>query len=81
MKLKKTLKISSDIIAIVIIFFASSIISQRSEAQTAKKPNILIIFGDDIGQSNISAYTHGLMGYETPNIDRLAKEGQNAIKK
>ena len=34
-----------------------------------------MIFGDDIGQSNISAYTHGLMGYETPNIDRLAKEG------
>src|SRR6187402_2524095 len=45
------------------------------EAQTAKKPNILVIFGDDIGQSNISAYTHGLMGYETPNIDRLGKEG------
>ena len=32
----------------------------------AKKPNILVIWGDDIGQSNISAYTHGLMGYETP---------------
>src|SRR5688572_32308209 len=40
-----------------------------------EKPNILVIFGDDIGQSNISAYTHGLMGYQTPNIDRLAKEG------
>jgi arylsulfatase len=40
-----------------------------------KKPNILVIFGDDIGQSNISAYTHGLMGYQTPNIDRMAKEG------
>jgi arylsulfatase len=40
-----------------------------------KKPNILVIFGDDIGQSNISAYTHGLMGYHTPNIDRIAKEG------
>jgi arylsulfatase A-like enzyme len=45
-------------------------------AQTAgKKPNILVIFGDDIGQSNISAYTMGLMGYRTPNIDRIAKEG------
>jgi arylsulfatase A-like enzyme len=43
-------------------------------AQT-KKPNILVIFGDDIGQANISAYTHGLMGYKTPNIDRIAKEG------
>src|SRR5512136_2195894 len=40
-----------------------------------KKPNILVIFGDDIGQSNISVFTKGLMGYRTPNIDRLAKEG------
>ena len=39
------------------------------------KPNMLIIWGDDIGQSNISAYTMGLMGYRTPNIDRIAKEG------
>ena len=39
------------------------------------KPNILVIFGDDIGQSNISAYTFGLLGYQTPNIDRLGKEG------
>jgi arylsulfatase len=42
---------------------------------TAKKPNILIIWGDDIGWFNISAYNHGIMGYHTPNIDRLAKEG------
>src|SRR5690242_4620542 len=41
----------------------------------AKKPNILVIFGDDIGQTNVSAYSHGVMGYRTPNIDRLAKEG------
>jgi arylsulfatase A-like enzyme len=41
----------------------------------AKKPNILVIFGDDIGQTNISAYSMGLMGYRTPNIDRIAKEG------
>lgn len=40
-----------------------------------EKPNILVIWGDDIGQSNISAYTMGLMGYQTPNIDRVAKEG------
>lgn len=40
-----------------------------------KKPNILIIWGDDIGISNLSCYTHGVMGYRTPNIDRLAKEG------
>ena len=40
-----------------------------------KKPNILVIFGDDIGQANISAYTFGVVGYKTPNIDRIAKEG------
>src|SRR5579883_1219843 len=40
-----------------------------------KKPNILVIWGDDIGQSNISVYSHGVMGYKTPNIDRIAKEG------
>jgi arylsulfatase A-like enzyme len=44
-------------------------------AQDAEKPNILVIWGDDIGQSNISAYTRGLMGYQTPNIDRIAEEG------
>ena len=43
--------------------------------QAADKPNILVIWGDDVGQSNISAYTMGLMGYRTPNIDRIAKEG------
>ena len=45
-------------------------------AQTpAGKPNILVIFGDDVGVTNISAYSGGLMGYETPNIDRIAQEG------
>lgn len=40
-----------------------------------KKPNILVIWGDDIGQSNLSVFTKGMMGYKTPNIDRLANEG------
>jgi len=44
-------------------------------AKSSDKPNILVIWGDDIGISNLSCYTHGLMGYKTPNIDRLAKEG------
>jgi arylsulfatase A-like enzyme len=39
------------------------------------KPNIVVIYGDDVGQSNLSCYTFGLMGYRTPNIDRIAKEG------
>jgi len=40
-----------------------------------KKPNILVLWGDDIGQFNISAYNRGMMGYKTPNIDRIANEG------
>jgi hypothetical protein len=39
------------------------------------RPNILIIWGDDIGVHNVSAYTHAIMGYRTPNIDRIAREG------
>ena len=41
----------------------------------ADKPNILVIWGDDVGRANISAYTMGMMGYRTPNIDRIANEG------
>jgi arylsulfatase len=44
-------------------------------AAAGQRPNILVIFGDDIGQTNISAYSFGLMGYRTPNIDRIAREG------
>jgi arylsulfatase A-like enzyme len=46
-----------------------------AQAQAPKKPNILILWGDDIGPFNISAYNMGMMGYQTPNIDRIAKEG------
>ena len=53
--------------------FTVMVLSSTAFAQD--KPNMLIIWGDDIGQSNISAYTFGLMGYRTPNIDRIAKEG------
>jgi len=44
-------------------------------APSGKKPNILIIWGDDVGIANISAYSNGLMGYETPSIDRIGREG------
>jgi arylsulfatase len=47
----------------------------HAQQPSTAKPNILVIFGDDIGQSNISAYTRGVMGYKTPNIDRIANEG------
>jgi len=54
---------------------AGLILFSGTAAFAADKPNILVIWGDDIGQSNISHYTHGLMGYKTPNIDRIANEG------
>jgi arylsulfatase len=47
----------------------------KTEAGQSTKPNILVIFGDDIGIANLSIYSDGLMGYETPNIDRIGKEG------
>ncbi len=56
-------------------------IVQQAQAQTpapaagGRKPNILVIWGDDVGIANISAYSSGLMGYETPNIDRIGREG------
>ncbi len=59
-----------------VLLMAAVMASVPAAAQTpAKKPNILVIFGDDIGIPQISAYTMGLMGYRTPNIDRIAKEG------
>jgi arylsulfatase len=47
----------------------------KKNSSTPSKPNILVIWGDDIGITNLSCYSDGLMGYRTPNIDRLAKEG------
>ena len=46
-----------------------------ARSRAAAKPNIVVIWGDDIGMANLSCYTHGLMGYQTPNIDRIAQEG------
>ena len=53
------------------------VLTTPADAQQAApgKPNILVLFGDDIGFWNVSAYNHGMMGYRTPNIDRIAKEG------
>jgi arylsulfatase len=47
----------------------------KAKASEQKKPNILVVWGDDIGRSNISYFTRGMMGYKTPNIDRIAEEG------
>jgi arylsulfatase len=55
-----------------LVLFLFSVVSLMAQD---KKPNILIIWGDDIGQFNISTYNMGMMGYKTPNIDRIGKEG------
>jgi arylsulfatase len=54
---------------------ASSLLLMSLCAAAQDKPNILVIWGDDIGVHNVSAYNHGVMGYQTPNIDRIANEG------
>jgi arylsulfatase len=56
------------------VLAAATLVGAPAVAQQ-QKPNILVIWGDDIGWSNISAYNLGIMGYQTPNIDRIAKEG------
>ncbi len=58
------------------LIFVLSVQAAHAQAPAAgKKPNILVMFGDDIGYWNVSAYNRGMMGYRTPNIDRIAKEG------
>ncbi len=59
--------------ALPLAIIANVAYSQQNADQT-KKPNIVVIMGDDIGMWNVGAYTHGMMG-RTPNIDRIAKEG------
>ena len=49
--------------------------AQRGRSAGGDQPNILVIWGDDVGWSNINAYNRGMMGYKTPNLDRIAKEG------
>jgi arylsulfatase len=62
MKAKKGLLIAS-----LALICAGAVQAQQKPAAETKRPNIVIIWGDDIGQSNISAYSHGLMGYKTPS--------------
>jgi len=62
-------------ISVLICGFALAIATSALAQPAAKKPNILMIMADDIGWFNVSAYNLGTMGYKTPNIDRIAKEG------
>ena len=74
--MKRVLRWCSLAVAVVLVAFALPAAAQQKKSETQqKKPNILIIWGDDIGYWNVSAYNHGMMGYKTPNIDRIAKEG------
>ena len=60
---------------IVAVVLVAAAIATPTQATQQQPPNILVIWGDDIGQSNISYFTRGVMGYRTPNIDRIASEG------
>ncbi len=68
------MKLPGRIAALGLLLLSGSAYAQQA-APAADRPNILVIFGDDIGQTNISAYTMGVVGYRTPNIDRIAQEG------
>src|SRR6266849_5722676 len=76
--MKQLVRWSRWLAAVVLVAVALPAATQEKKPAAGaqdKKPNILIIWGDDIGYWNISAYNQGMMGYKTPNIDRLAKEG------
>ena len=62
-------------LGVTALAFTVAVLGVVSAHAQTKKPNILVLWGDDIGIANVSAYSDGVMGYETPNIDRLAKEG------
>jgi arylsulfatase len=66
------MKIRLAVTACLALAFLTSVTNSFAQE---KKPNILVIMGDDIGQTNLSAYSFGLMGYRTPNIDSIAKDG------
>jgi arylsulfatase A-like enzyme len=71
-RLKRFAAIAMSAASFVIVFGLSS---YGQEPGSPTKPNILVIMADDIGYWNISAYNRGMMGYRTPNIDRIANEG------
>ena len=69
------MKTSATSMGIKLLCMLVSLSAISLQAQAANKPNMLMIWGDDIGPFNISAYNRGMMGYKTPNIDRIANEG------
>jgi arylsulfatase A-like enzyme len=69
------MRLTGKLVALGLMLLSSSAYAQSAGKTAPDKPNILVIFGDDIGQTNVSAYSMGMMGYRTPNIDRIAREG------
>jgi len=68
--------LAATLLSMSLIAVAADALGQQPSASAQqKRPNIVVIWGDDIGQSNVSAYSRGMMGYQTPNIDRVAREG------
>jgi len=62
-------------VGLIVSIVALGLVCACAAQAQGKKPNIVVFWGDDIGQSNVSAYSLGVMGYHTPNIDRIAHEG------
>ena len=69
------MKFTTTLFMLTSLFVAATTCAPAVAQQQQQRPNIVVIWGDDIGQSNVSAYSRGMMGYQTPNIDRLAGEG------
>ena len=82
MKRRELLLSGSSLVAASALLAAGAGVTAKAQqaASNGGKPNILIIWGDDIGIANLSAYSNGLMGYETPNIDRIGREGVMAFR-
>ncbi|HKX45256.1 MAG TPA: arylsulfatase [Planctomycetota bacterium] len=73
--MQSPLRIGVCLVALGLLAAAPCEAATPASAAQPKRPNIVVIWGDDVGQSNISAYSNGVMGYRTPNIDRIADEG------
>lgn len=73
--MRRILNWSSKQVVVSVAICLSLTIAPNVPAYASQQPNIVVIWGDDIGQSNVSAYSKGMMGYKTPNIDRIADEG------
>ena len=77
MIMKKSNRILALMLVLILISTAMFLSANAQAKKTGqeRKPNILLIMGDDIGIFNVSTYNMGMMGYKTPNIDRIGKEG------